>query len=124
MPAAVSLPHSGPLSTSCCHPLCPPGTVPADDWTPSHSFACYSLAFSPFYPNKLAVAGAANFGLVGNGRLSVAAIQDGPQQSVPPGQLAAAGAMADGMAIEKGCVACADLHYPGRVDWEPTRSTR
>ncbi|GAA6013417.1 hypothetical protein JCM11491_006070 [Sporobolomyces phaffii] len=34
-------------------------------------FACYSIAFSPFYPNKSAVAGSANFGLVGNGRLSV-----------------------------------------------------
>lgn len=35
------------------------------------SFAAYALAFSPFFPNKLAVAGAANFGLVGNGRLSL-----------------------------------------------------
>lgn len=39
-------------------------------------FACYSIAFSPFYPNKSAVAGSANFGLVGNGRLSV--LQDTP----------------------------------------------
>lgn len=40
------------------------------------SYACYSIAFSPFYPNKSAVAGSANFGLVGNGRLSV--LQDSP----------------------------------------------
>ncbi|GAA6064740.1 hypothetical protein JCM10212_005319 [Sporobolomyces blumeae] len=39
-------------------------------------FACYSVAFSPFYPNKLAVAGSANFGLVGNGRLSI--LHDSP----------------------------------------------
>jgi len=32
-------------------------------------YACYSLAWSPFHPHRLAVAGAANFGLVGNGRL-------------------------------------------------------
>ncbi|EJU03715.1 WD40 repeat-like protein [Dacryopinax primogenitus] len=31
--------------------------------------ACYSIAWSPFHPHRLAVAGAANFGLVGNGRL-------------------------------------------------------
>ncbi|GAA5942067.1 uncharacterized protein JCM15063_004290 [Sporobolomyces koalae] len=40
-------------------------------------FACYSVKFSPFYPTKSAVAGSANFGLVGNGRLSV--VQDTPQ---------------------------------------------
>ncbi|GAA6014055.1 hypothetical protein JCM10207_000221 [Rhodosporidiobolus poonsookiae] len=40
-------------------------------------FACYSVAFSPFYPAKLAVAGAANFGLVGNGRLSILNQQEG-----------------------------------------------
>lgn len=42
-----------------------------------YSFACYNVAFSPFYPNKLAVAGSANFGLVGNGRLSILGL-DGP----------------------------------------------
>ena len=41
------------------------------------SFAAYAVAFSPFFPNKLAVAGSANFGLVGNGRLSV--LGNGPQ---------------------------------------------
>ncbi|GAA5846047.1 hypothetical protein JCM11251_005397 [Rhodosporidiobolus azoricus] len=40
-------------------------------------FACYYVAFSPFYPAKLAVAGAANFGLVGNGRLSVVSQEGG-----------------------------------------------
>ncbi|TNY17713.1 WD40-repeat-containing domain protein [Rhodotorula diobovata] len=40
-------------------------------------FANYSVAFSPFYPGKLALAGAANFGLVGNGRLSIVT-QDAP----------------------------------------------
>ncbi|SCV67477.1 BQ2448_5088 [Microbotryum intermedium] len=34
-------------------------------------FAAYAVKFSPFFPNRLAVAGSANFGLVGNGRLSV-----------------------------------------------------
>ncbi|GAA6021773.1 hypothetical protein JCM8202_004345 [Rhodotorula sphaerocarpa] len=56
-------------------------------------FACYSLAFSPFYPDKLAVAGAANFGLVGNGRLSVLGLQNAPP---------AAGLGAEGIAVEKG----------------------
>lgn len=37
-------------------------------------FAAYAVAYSPFVPNKLAVAGAANFGLVGNGRLSLLGI--------------------------------------------------
>ncbi|KAK4055972.1 peroxisomal targeting signal 2 receptor [Microbotryomycetes sp. JL221] len=44
------------------------------------------VAFSPFFPNKLAVAGSANFGLVGNGRLSVVGI-DGPA----PGHMQAGG---------------------------------
>lgn len=34
-------------------------------------FAGYSVAYSPFYDSKLAVAGSANFGLAGNGRLNV-----------------------------------------------------
>ncbi|GAA6008508.1 Pex7p [Rhodotorula paludigena] len=46
-------------------------------------FANYSVAFSPFFPGKLALAGAANFGLVGNGRLSVVT-QDAPP-SAPGG---------------------------------------
>ncbi|BGP15556.1 hypothetical protein JCM10213_001353 [Rhodosporidiobolus nylandii] len=59
-------------------------------------FACYSLAFSPFYPAKLAVAGAANFGLVGNGRLSVVNSEAGPPGGLP------GGAAGGGMAVEKG----------------------
>ncbi|KAA1118955.1 peroxisomal targeting signal 2 receptor [Puccinia graminis f. sp. tritici] len=43
-------------------------------------FAGYSCAFSPFYPNKLAVATAANFGLVGNGRLHI--LQADPSTSL------------------------------------------
>ncbi|WFD25840.1 peroxisomal targeting signal 2 receptor [Malassezia nana] len=37
--------------------------------TPEH--AGYNVAWSPFFPNELAVASAANYGLVGNGRLYV-----------------------------------------------------
>lgn len=36
----------------------------------------YSCKYSPFYDNKLAVATAANFGLVGNGRLYILSITD------------------------------------------------
>lgn len=32
-------------------------------------FAHYAIAWSPFHPTRLALASAANFGLVGNGRL-------------------------------------------------------
>ncbi|GAA5877208.1 hypothetical protein JCM1840_003020 [Sporobolomyces johnsonii] len=56
----------------------PPPPPPQAPFKRFHTpgFACYSLAFSPFYPGKLAVAGSANFGLVGNGRLSILG-QDG-----------------------------------------------
>ncbi|KAM0787359.1 hypothetical protein ACM66B_003445 [Microbotryomycetes sp. NB124-2] len=50
-------------------------------------FACYGVAFSPFFPNKLAIAGSANFGLVGNGRLSIASI-DGAQGPATAGPAA------------------------------------
>ncbi|BGO91128.1 hypothetical protein NBRC10512_005779 [Rhodotorula toruloides] len=59
-------------------------------------FACYSVAFSPFFPTKLAVAGAANFGLVGNGRLSVV------NQDAGPGPAGAMGQGGMGMRVEKG----------------------
>ncbi|VEU19268.1 DEKNAAC100383 [Brettanomyces naardenensis] len=39
----------------------------------------YSIKYSPFYDNKLAVATAANYGLVGNGKLWVLSIQDNGQ---------------------------------------------
>jgi hypothetical protein len=40
-------------------------------------FAHYSLAWSPFYDGRLAVASAANFGLVGNGRLHLTSVRNG-----------------------------------------------
>lgn len=49
------------------------------------SFAAYSVAFSPFFPDKLAVAGAANFGLVGNGRLSLIDLGGGLNSPAPMG---------------------------------------
>ncbi|GAA5990791.1 hypothetical protein JCM10908_000016 [Rhodotorula pacifica] len=83
-------------------PLTPP-LRPVERRVRTPGFACYSLAFSPFYPNKLVVAGAANFGLVGNGRLSVVAIQDGPLQGGPvPGLQPGGGGMGEGMTVEKG----------------------
>ncbi|PPQ67865.1 hypothetical protein CVT25_010304 [Psilocybe cyanescens] len=48
-------------------------------------FAHYSIAWSPFHPNRLALASSANFGLVGNGRLhlvSVNATPAGPPRPV------------------------------------------
>lgn len=40
----------------------------------TEGYAGYSLAYSPFFPATLAVASSANFGLVGNGRLHVNAL--------------------------------------------------
>jgi hypothetical protein len=71
-----------------------------------HSFACYSLAFSPFYPAKLAIAGAANFGLVGNGRLSIVNQDGGPP-----------GAQGGGIAMEKGCVDFPALSGEAELTW-------
>lgn len=59
----------------CCSSV-PHSRSPANAAFPCR-FAAYAVAFSPFFPNKLAVAGSANFGLVGNGRLSV--LGNGPQ---------------------------------------------
>lgn len=42
------------------------------------NFAGYSLAFSPFFPNKLACASSMNYGLVGNGRLHLLDTASGP----------------------------------------------
>ncbi|ODV87326.1 hypothetical protein CANARDRAFT_5873 [[Candida] arabinofermentans NRRL YB-2248] len=39
----------------------------------------YACKYSPFYDNKLAVATSANYGLVGNGKLSILSIQDNGQ---------------------------------------------
>ncbi|KAI0079373.1 WD40 repeat-like protein [Panus rudis PR-1116 ss-1] len=46
-------------------------------------FAHYSLAWSPFHNGRFAVASAANYGLVGNGRVHVASIAPG---ATPNGQ--------------------------------------
>ena len=40
-------------------------------------YANYSLAYSPFFQQTLAVASAANFGLVGNGRLHLCNVSKG-----------------------------------------------
>ncbi|KAG8992498.1 peroxisomal targeting signal 2 receptor [Tulasnella sp. JGI-2019a] len=40
-------------------------------------FAHYGLAWSPFFPNRIALASAANYGLVGNGRLHLASVGGG-----------------------------------------------
>ncbi|PCH36332.1 WD40 repeat-like protein [Wolfiporia cocos MD-104 SS10] len=41
-------------------------------------FAHYALAWSPFHNNRLALASAANYGLVGNGRLHLVSLGPGP----------------------------------------------
>lgn len=41
-------------------------------------FAHYAVAWSPFHTNRIAVASAANFGLVGNGRLHLVSANPGP----------------------------------------------
>lgn len=40
-------------------------------------FAHYALAWSPFHPTRLASAAAANYGLVGNGRLHLTSFNAG-----------------------------------------------
>lgn len=37
----------------------------------THGFNPYAVKYSPYYDNKIAVATAANFGIVGNGRAFV-----------------------------------------------------
>ena len=59
------------------HPLTPPSTLQ----TPG--FAHYGLAWSPFFANRLAVASAANFGLVGNGRLHILSLAPHANSSLP-----------------------------------------
>lgn len=41
-------------------------------------FAHYSAAWSPFHTTRIALASAANFGLVGNGRLHLVSVNPGP----------------------------------------------
>lgn len=52
------------------------GRSPAVLQTPG--FAHYNIAWSPFHPGRIALASAANFGLVGNGRLHLASMTPGP----------------------------------------------
>lgn len=47
--------------------------------------AAYNLAWSPFFPNRLAIASSANYGLVGNGRVSIASHAPAqPGSKAPP----------------------------------------
>lgn len=41
------------------------------------SFANYDVAWSPFYNQRLALSSAANYGLVGNGRLHLVSVAGG-----------------------------------------------
>jgi peroxin-7 len=45
--------------------------------TRTPGFAHHSLAFSPFFEDRIAVASGANFGLVGNGRVHVLSLTPG-----------------------------------------------
>lgn len=45
-------------------------------------FAHHSLAFSPFFEDRIAVASGANFGLVGNGRLHILGLSPGGLQVI------------------------------------------
>ncbi|KDN36837.1 WD40 repeat-like protein [Tilletiaria anomala UBC 951] len=55
----------------------------------TQGFSGYNVAWSPFFENRLAVAGAANYGLVGNGRVHVLSAELGPGPSA-------------GLTVEKG----------------------
>ncbi|KAF6766849.1 WD40 repeat [Kalmanozyma brasiliensis GHG001] len=45
----------------------------------TQGFAGYGIAFSPFFPARLAVASSANYGLVGNGRLHILSLTPSTQ---------------------------------------------
>ena len=45
--------------------------------TKTPGFAHHSLAFSPFFEDRIAVASGANFGLVGNGRVHILSLTPG-----------------------------------------------
>lgn len=67
LPSTMSSSSSGPFSR-----------------LPTPGFAGYNLAWSPFYPDRMAVAGSANYGLVGNGRLHLVGVNSaGPQAGLP-----------------------------------------
>ncbi|KAI0314814.1 WD40 repeat-like protein [Amylostereum chailletii] len=46
-------------------------------------FAHYNIAWSPFHPQRLAIASSANYGLVGNGRLHIASMTPQPLGTPP-----------------------------------------
>ena len=72
------------------HPLPPTSTMfPAPSTVHTPGFAHYSIAWSPFHANRLALASAANFGLIGNGRVHLISLtpQNPPQPSAPGGSL-------------------------------------
>lgn len=47
-------------------------------------FAHYGIAWSPFHPHVFALASAANYGLIGNGRVHIARAIPGPGMGVAP----------------------------------------
>lgn len=47
-------------------------------------FAHYSVAWSPFHPDCIAVASSANYGIVGNGRVHIVSLRPPPSQSPTP----------------------------------------
>jgi hypothetical protein len=48
-----------------------PATIPAMLEYPLQGFNGYAVKYSPFIDNRIAIGAAANFGLVGNGRLFI-----------------------------------------------------
>lgn len=50
----------------------------------TQGLAAYNLAWSPFFPNRFAIASSANYGLVGNGRLSIASHLPSQPGQPPP----------------------------------------
>ena len=56
----------------------------------TEGFAGYAVKFSPFYADRLAVASAQNFGLVGNGRLHL--LSQNPASGLQVDKLCAAAA--------------------------------
>lgn len=85
-PARAFLAFSPRATTTCAPRPSTPTTVTMNRAPPSvlHTpgFAHYGLSWSPFYNNRLALASAANYGLVGNGRLHL--VQLGPGPGGPP----------------------------------------
>lgn len=69
------------LTTMNIPPGLPPG-APLTLRTPP--FAHYGVAWSPFHPQVFALASAANYGLIGNGRVHIAQVAAGPGVPHPP----------------------------------------